>query len=105
MEGWLGYLAIGAFVGFFAGLLGIGGGAVIIQMLAWLFQAQGIPREHLPHVFEKFFRVPGRTQGRGTGLGLAIVREIVMAHHGEVACDSRPGKGTVFTLTLPVWKG
>ncbi len=64
----------------------------------------GIPPEHLPHVFEKFFRVPGRTQGRGTGLGLAIVREIVTAHHGEVACDSQPGKGTVFHLTVPVWQ-
>ena len=64
----------------------------------------GIPPEYLPHVFEKFFRVPGRSQGRGTGLGLAIVREIVAAHHGEVACESRPDKGTVFTLTLPAWK-
>ena len=64
----------------------------------------GIPPEHLPHVFEKFFRVPGRSQGRGTGLGLAIVREIVTAHHGEVTCESEPGKGTVFTLSLPVWR-
>ena len=65
----------------------------------------GIPPEYLPHVFEKFFRVPGRSQGRGTGLGLAIVREIVVAHHGEVACESEPGKGTVFTLTIPAWHG
>ena len=50
MEWLLGYLAIGAFVGFFAGLLGIGGGAVIIPLLAWLFEAQGIPREHLLHL-------------------------------------------------------
>ena len=64
----------------------------------------GIPPEYLPHVFEKFFRVPGRSQGRGTGLGLAIVREIVTAHHGEVSCQSEPGKGTVFTLTIPVWR-
>ncbi len=64
----------------------------------------GIPPEYLPNVFEKFFRVPGRTQGRGTGLGLAIVREIVTAHHGEVACESQPGKGTVFHLTVPVWQ-
>jgi signal transduction histidine kinase len=65
----------------------------------------GIPAEHLPHLFDKFFRVPGRSRGRGTGLGLAIVREIAVAHHGEVACDSRPGKGAVFTLTLPAWTG
>ena len=64
----------------------------------------GIPSEHLPHIFEKFFRVPGRSRGRGTGLGLAIVREVVVAHHGEVACESPPGEGTVFSLTLPSWK-
>jgi uncharacterized membrane protein YfcA len=50
MEWWLGYLAIGAFVGFFAGLLGIGGGAVIVPLLATLFEAQGFPREQLLHL-------------------------------------------------------
>lgn len=50
MEWWLGYLAIGAFVGFFAGLLGIGGGAIIVPLLVLLFQAQGIPRAHLLHL-------------------------------------------------------
>src|SRR5262249_50605196 len=40
----------------------------------------GIPPEYLPHVFEKFFRIPGRSQESGSGLGLAIVREIVLAH-------------------------
>jgi NtrC-family two-component system sensor histidine kinase KinB len=64
----------------------------------------GIPPEYLPHVFEKFFRVPGDGRGRGTGLGLAIVREIAIAHHGVVAVESQPGKGAVFTLTIPVWK-
>jgi two-component system, NtrC family, sensor histidine kinase KinB len=64
----------------------------------------GIPPEYLPHVFEKFFRVPGDGRGRGTGLGLAIVREIIVAHHGEVAVESQPGRGTVFTLTIPAWK-
>jgi signal transduction histidine kinase len=63
----------------------------------------GIPPEYLPHVFDKFFRVPGRGDGRGTGLGLAIVKEIVTAHRGEITCESRPGEGTVFTITLPVW--
>ncbi len=65
----------------------------------------GIPAEHLPHVFEKFFRVPNTVHPPGTGLGLAIVREIVLAHDGLVTCESEPGKGTVFHLTLPVWKG
>lgn len=65
----------------------------------------GIPAEHLPHVFDKFFRVPGQSQGGGTGLGLAIVREIVTAHGGTITCDSQPAVGTTFRLTLPAWTG
>jgi uncharacterized membrane protein YfcA len=45
-----GYLAVGAAAGFFAGMLGIGGGALIIPLLVWLFEAQGLPREHLLHL-------------------------------------------------------
>ncbi len=63
----------------------------------------GIPPEHLPHVFDRFFRVPGQGPGQGTGLGLAIVHEIVAAHRGQVRCESRVGEGTTFTLTLPTW--
>src|SRR5205814_1177288 len=62
----------------------------------------GIPPEHLPHVFEKFFRVPGESHGSGTGLGLAIVNEIVAAHGGTITCESEPGAGTLFRLTLPI---
>lgn len=65
----------------------------------------GIPAEHLPHVFEKFFRVPGQTRGTGTGLGLAIVQEIVTAHGGTISCESHPGVGTTFRLRLPVATG
>jgi signal transduction histidine kinase len=61
----------------------------------------GIPPEYLSHVFERFFRVPGRSRGGGTGLGLAIAREIVAAHGGTVACESVPGVGSTFRLTLP----
>lgn len=50
MEWWLGYLGIGAFVGFFAGMLGIGGGAIMVPLLAILFERQGLPREHLLHL-------------------------------------------------------
>ena len=64
----------------------------------------GIPAEYLPHVFEKFFRVPGPSRG-GTGLGLAIVNEIVTAHGGTITCESQPGVGTTFRLTLPVGSG
>ena len=62
----------------------------------------GIPAEHLPHVFEKFFQVPGHSRGSGTGLGLAIVHEIVSAHGGSIHCESRPGAGTTFRMRLPV---
>ncbi len=64
----------------------------------------GIPAESLPHVFDKFFRVPDQSLDHGTGLGLAIVREIAMAHGGQIRCESQLGQGTVFHLTLPVWK-
>jgi len=62
----------------------------------------GIPAEHVPHVFEKFFRVPGQSRGTGTGLGLAIVSEIVAAHGGTIWCESRPGAGTAFHIRLPL---
>jgi NtrC-family two-component system sensor histidine kinase KinB len=65
---------------------------------------RGIPAQALPHVFDRFFRLSGQSRGHGTGLGLAIVREIVEAHHGKVAVDSVPGRGTVFKLSLPVWR-
>ena len=50
MEWWLGYAAIGAAVGFFAGLLGIGGGAIMVPLLVMLFEAQGLPREQVLHL-------------------------------------------------------
>jgi signal transduction histidine kinase len=64
----------------------------------------GIPPPYLPHVFERFFRVPGQSTPRGTGLGLAIVREIVTKMGGSVSCESPPGKGATFHLFLPVWQ-
>lgn len=60
----------------------------------------GIPEEYLPHVFEKFFHVPGHGQEKGSGLGLSIVKEIIEAHGGKIAVSSAPGKGTRFTFTL-----
>jgi signal transduction histidine kinase len=63
----------------------------------------GIPPEHLPRVFTRFFRIPGRSKEGGTGLGLAIVREIVAAHGGTITCESRPGAGTVVRLDLKAW--
>jgi two-component system phosphate regulon sensor histidine kinase PhoR len=63
----------------------------------------GIPSEHLPRIFERFYRVDkarSRELG-GTGLGLAIVRHIVAAHGGEVGVRSVVGEGSVFTVRLP----
>jgi len=65
----------------------------------------GIPVEALPHLFERFYRVPG-SEGRvtGTGLGLSITRQIVEGHGGEMRVASAEGQGTTFTFTLPVEK-
>jgi signal transduction histidine kinase len=61
----------------------------------------GIPSQYLPHLFDRFFRIPGQSKVSGTGLGLAIVREIVTAHGGTITCESQPGQGTTFNIRLP----
>ena len=60
----------------------------------------GIPPEHLPHLFERFYKVDRSRREGGTGLGLAIVRHIVQAHGGKVTVNSEVGRGTRFTFTL-----
>ena len=61
----------------------------------------GIPDEHLPHVFERFYKVDRSRRGEGTGLGLAIVKHIVQLHGGDVRAESREGSGSTFYFTLP----
>ena len=63
----------------------------------------GIPKEDLPKVFERFYRVnrPGK-EITGTGLGLSIVRRIIDAHSGRIDVESKVGEGTTFTIYLPV---
>jgi two-component system phosphate regulon sensor histidine kinase PhoR len=66
-------------------------------------QGPGIPPEHLPRIFERFYRVDaGRSRKiGGSGLGLAIVKHIALAHGGRVTVASTPGEETVFSLHLP----
>lgn len=65
----------------------------------------GIPPEILPHIFDPFFTTksgPDASGKGGTGLGLAACREIVEAHHGRIRVESAVGKGTCFTVRLPL---
>ncbi|NPV09961.1 MAG: HAMP domain-containing protein [Anaerolineae bacterium] len=67
----------------------------------------GIPEEHLPHIFDRFYRADDsrtRTTG-GSGLGLAIVQQLVQAHGGRVWVESTEGEGSLFHFTLPVAEG
>jgi len=63
----------------------------------------GIPLEEQGRIFEKFYRASNvGKEVQGTGLGLAIVKTIVDNHRGRIWVDSKPGKGSVFTVVLPV---
>jgi len=64
---------------------------------------EGIPEDHVPFIFEKFYRVENVVHTKeGTGLGLALVRTIVDHHHGSIEVRSRLGEGSTFTVRLPL---
>ena len=61
----------------------------------------GIPKDHLPHIFDRFYRVPDTNPEKGLGLGLSFVASIVKAHGGQIVVVSELGQGTKFELVLP----
>jgi len=62
----------------------------------------GISPEHLPHLFNRFYRVKAERNVRGTGLGLAIAKKLIELHDGHIAVASKPGHGSTFAIYLPV---
>jgi signal transduction histidine kinase len=67
----------------------------------------GIPRQQLTKIFDRYFTTksgPDATGKGGTGVGLSTCRDIVEAHHGRIRVESTVGKGTAFTVRLPVWR-
>ncbi len=64
---------------------------------------EGIAPEHLPHLFDRFYRVPMRENSgeKGLGLGLSFVSWIVKAHSGDIQVSSNLGEGTSFRVTFP----
>ena len=61
----------------------------------------GIAAEHLAHIFDRFYRVPGQSTS-GTGLGLFICKQIILAHKGKIWVESAQGEGTTFHIVLPI---
>ncbi len=76
------------------------GGAAVVSVRD---RGEGIAREHLPRLTERFYRVDTARSRKlgGTGLGLAIVKHIVSRHRGQLTIESQLGSGSTFTVQLP----
>ena len=75
-------------------------GNVLIQVKD---DGPGIEAAHLPHLFERFYKVDSSRSSDGTGLGLAISRHIVQLHGGEISVTSTLGSGTTFSILMPAF--
>jgi len=71
-------------------------------VVSFIDRGPGIPKEALPLIFERFYRVRGEKTVTGTGLGLYICKQIILAHRGKIWAESTPGEGTTFFIQLPV---
>jgi two-component system sensor histidine kinase KdpD len=80
-------------------LLNLVGDKIVISFID---HGPGIPKESLPLIFERFYRVRGEKTITGTGLGLYICKQIIQAHRGKIWAESTPGHGTTFLIELPI---
>jgi len=71
-------------------------------LISFMDHGPGIPKESLPLIFERFYRVRGEKTVTGTGLGLYICKQIILAHRGKIWAESTPGQGTTFFIELPI---
>ncbi len=70
-------------------------------IIAFIDRGPGIPKEALPFIFDRFYRVRSEKSVTGTGLGLYICKQIIEAHRGKIWAESNPGQGTTFFIELP----
>jgi two-component system sensor histidine kinase KdpD len=71
-------------------------------LVSFIDHGPGIPKDSLPLIFERFYRVRGEKTVTGTGLGLYICKQIILAHRGKIWAESTPGQGTTFFIELPI---